>query len=125
MDWKKFATVAVVARTIEHRGEQIVVHIKELATEEAGKIFDDIRKGVVSALETRKRLLAASIVDEAGQPALTQDEAAQLPVALAAKMEAQAMAVNGFTPDSQAALGNGSGSTAPSSSASDSPATSA
>ncbi len=123
MNWDIIKQVAIVARKIVIRGEEVLVHIRELTVEEAEKIFAIAKDAKEGSMATRQALLASAVVNEDGTPALAEDEVKTLPVSVANALEKEALAVNGFTKESATALGNAQGSTAPIASASDSPAT--
>lgn len=103
-------TPTVVERTVKLRGKSETVHIKELTVVEADKLFALSKDGASNSLAMRKALLSASIVNADGSALFKPDAVAGLPLAVANALEKAAMAVNGLTPDAQAALGNESGS---------------
>lgn len=91
-----FIGTSVVPRDVEHKGKKRTFHFRELSEDESEKLFSGVKAdGVNKGL--RKRIIAASVCTETGEPALSVEEAGKLPNTLANSLQAIALEINGFT----------------------------
>jgi len=93
-----FVGSAVTAREFEHNGKTRTFYARELAADEAEKLYDivgtDGKPDPKKAKGFRNRIIATCICDETGNTVLTEQEAGKLPNKLATKLQAFAIEVN-------------------------------
>ena len=93
----EFIGPTVVAREVEFKGNTRTFHFRELQADEAEGIFLGIDADPKKNKGLRNRILAATLCDADGKPAITKDEAGKLPNDLANKLQTAALDVNGLS----------------------------
>jgi len=96
----------VVARDVKYRGKTKALYFRELSAGEAEDLFLGLADDPKASKGLRARMIAACVCDGEGNPAMTVDEAAKLPNAFSAALQAICIDVNGLNDDGQAATKN-------------------
>lgn len=97
----------VVSRDVKYRGKSKAMHFRELSAGEAEDLFLGIGSDPKASKGLRARMIAACACDAEGRPLMDEAEAAKLPNAFSAELQAICIEVNGLDDDGQAAAKNG------------------
>jgi hypothetical protein len=91
-----FVGPGVITREVEYKGKTRSFHFHELKADEAEALFLGMDTDPKKNKGLRNRILAATLCNEDGTPAITKDEAGKLPNDLANKLQTVALEVNGL-----------------------------
>lgn len=100
-DLHDFIGESFIARDITFKDKTRTFHFKELLADEAEEFFGKIDKDAKKNKGLRNRLLALTLCDEKGKPAISEAEAGKLPNELANKLQDAALEVNGLNKTAQ------------------------
>jgi hypothetical protein len=97
-----FIGASFVSREITFKNKTRLFNFRELSADEAEEFFAKVDKDQKKNKGLRNRLLALTVSDDKGKPALTEEQAGKLPNELANKLQDAALEVNGLNKAAEA-----------------------
>lgn len=92
----------VVSRDVQYRGKTKALHFRELSAGEAEDLFLGLSNDPKASKGLRARMIAACVCDADGKPLMNEAEAARLPNAFSAALQAICIDVNGLSEEGKA-----------------------